>query len=263
MSSLTNAARDDRWLGISDSFLRDVLRDVLDRLDNLDTRGTGLLIPDGYVTAAMLAAGAIISTKYGTNSIPSTAYGDLTIGTSKLAVGCLSADAAGRAKMASAFIQNSHLSVDCVETLNLKTGSVTADRIADLNVTTQKLAAALAAVIQGTPAFTVGAEAANIIRVSVQLKDVSGANLAVPYIVRAWLSDTSGGPVTATTPSGGTVVGTAGVIVDSHQADKHLIIASDASGLLNLDITEAGSQTWYLNIEYAGKLFSSGAITFA
>lgn len=262
MSSLTsNIAADDSWLNIKDDDTRDLLRRILDRLDNIDVRGSGVVIPAGFITDLMLA-GAISSSKYGAGSIPATAYQDLSITLNKLAVGILAANATGQAKMAAAYILNAHLSLACVGTLNYQLLSVTAAIIADLNVTPQKLSAPLAAAIQGTPAFTIGVETANIIRVTVQLKDSNGVNLAVPCVCRAWLSDAAGGAVTAVAPSVGTVIGTVGIVIDSIAANKHLIVASNASGVFDLDVKEAAAKTWYLNIEYAGKLFSSGAITF-
>ena len=125
------------------------------------------------------------------------------------------------------------------------------------------LATAIQALVQGTPTFTVGVEGGNKINVAVQLKDAAGSALAAKHVVRAWLSDTAGAAVTNTAPSGAVAIGTKGVVIASKTAKTHLAIASAVDGIFDLDITEAGVATWYLNIEYAGKLFSSGAITFA
>ena len=64
------------------------------------------------------------------------------------------------------------------------------------------------------PANVVGAEVANVIRVTVQLKDAAGTNLAFTAGCNAWLSDTAGGAVTGTVP-GALAISTAGIIVTS------------------------------------------------
>lgn len=116
---------------------------------------------------------------------------------------------------------------------------------------------------QGTPTITVGSESGDVINVAVQLKDAAGENVASAHVVRAWLSDSAGGEVTSTAPSGSVAIGTNGVVIAEHTAKTHLVVAGNASGQFDINITEAGARTWYLNLEYQGKLFSSAAITFA
>lgn len=61
----------------------------------------------------------------------------------------------------------------------------------------------------GDATFSLGAESSNIIRVTVQLKDRLGANLAISAGVTAYLSDNSNGmSLAASAPSGGWVIGT-------------------------------------------------------
>ncbi len=150
---------------------------------------------------------------------------------------------------------------------NAPAGKITAGlptaSIADLAVTAAKLAAAVSSMIQGTPAFVVGAEAGNVINVSAQLKDVAGNNIAAKHMIHAWLSDTAGGEATATEPDGGAAIGTNGVIVNAgHLQDWYWEIVTSATGQADLNITHSLAQTWYLNLEYQGKVFSSAAITF-
>ena len=130
-------------------------------------------------------------------------------------------------------------------------------------LTSAELTATLAALVQGTPGFVVGAEGGDIINVSCQLKDCNGVNLAAAHVVQAWLSDTAGAAVTADPPSGAVAIGAAGTVIAEHTAKTHLVVATNAAGLFDLNIAEAGVDTWYLNVEYAGKVFSSAAITFA
>lgn len=117
---------------------------------------------------------------------------------------------------------------------------------------------AAASLIQGTPAFTVGAEASNVINIAVQLKDAAGVALAAKHRVYAWLSDTAGAALSGTPPSGTVVIGTNGVLVSSPTAKTELSIITDASGRFDLNITEAGVKSYFLNVEYAGKVTSQG-----
>ena len=116
----------------------------------------------------------------------------------------------------------------------------------------------------GTPTFVIGAEAANVINVGVQLKDSAGANLAVRAQVLAYLSDDANGDsVAVTAPDGGVVIGTDGVAIPV-VAGKFLALTSEADGDIDIDITESAVDTWYLILVMPdGKLVASGAITFA
>ena len=111
--------------------------------------------------------------------------------------------------------------------------------------------------------LTVGAEAADVINVALQVVDGKGMDLAQQLALFAWLSDTAGAAVTATAPSAGTAIGTDGVIIVEHTAETILELLTDADGQLDLDIGEAGADTWYLNVRLpGGAIVSSGAIAF-
>lgn len=112
--------------------------------------------------------------------------------------------------------------------------------------------------------FTVGVEATNVINVALQVVDAEGVDLDQQLSFLAWLSDTAGAALTATAPSGGTAVGTNGTIIVEHTAETLLELLTDANGAIDLDITEVGIDTWYLNVRLpGGAIVSSGAITFA
>ena len=131
----------------------------------------------------------------------------------------------------------------------------------DLAVTAAKLAAPLAALIQGTPTITVGAEVADVINVAVQLKDVDGTNLAAEHLCTVWLSDAPKG--TWGTPPDSLAVGTNGIIqFQPKDAVPWYMISSNATGQFDLDIGWNEEGTFYLNLEYGGKIFASAAITF-
>ena len=115
----------------------------------------------------------------------------------------------------------------------------------------------------GTPAFVIGAEAANVINVAIQLKDSAGADLAVRGSVLAYLSDDANGDsIAATAPSGGVAIGTDGLAIPL-VAGKAFQLVSEADGDIDLDITEAAADTWFLVLVTPdGKLVASTAITF-
>ncbi len=115
-----------------------------------------------------------------------------------------------------------------------------------------------------TAAFVVGAEAANVVNVGIQLKDPSGANLAVRGSVLAYLAtEIHGDVVAAAAPSGGVAIGADGLAI-SVVAGKAFQLVSEANGHIDLNITEAGAATWYLAVVLPdGRLAVSGAITFA
>lgn len=112
--------------------------------------------------------------------------------------------------------------------------------------------------------FTIGAEAANVINVACQLKSRNG-EYAQRGAVQFYLSDDANGDsLAATAPSGGIAIGTDGVVLTEHTANKHLTAVSESDGDIDFDITEVGVDTWYLiAVLPNGELRASGAITFA
>jgi hypothetical protein len=111
--------------------------------------------------------------------------------------------------------------------------------------------------------FTVGAEATDVINVALQVVDAQGMALALQLALLAWLSDTAGAALTATAPSAGTAIGTDGTIIVEHTAETLMELLTDADGVLDLDIGEAGADTWYLNVRLpGGAIVSSPAIAF-
>lgn len=113
--------------------------------------------------------------------------------------------------------------------------------------------------------IVVGAEAADVINVTIQLKEAkSGEDLAARGAVFAYLSDDANGDsIAATAPSANVAIGTDGVLIPV-VADKAFCLVSEADGDIDLDIGEAGADTWYLILVMPdGRLEASGAITFA
>lgn len=116
----------------------------------------------------------------------------------------------------------------------------------------------------GNATFTIGTEASNIIRVSVQLKNRFGSNLTSSAGVKIYLSDLSTGlNLTSTAPSGGWATGTQGVLIPI-VSGKVATAISNGTGLFDIDITEAAAKTFYLVVILPlGNLKISSAITFA
>jgi len=121
-------------------------------------------------------------------------------------------------------------------------------------------------VIQAASAsFVVGAEAANVINVAVQLLDGAGAAITHKAFVSAYLSSDAAGDVLEATAPDAIAIGTDGTLFlgggDSlHQFD----VKTEATGVADIDITEAtGADTIYLNVVINGQVFTSDAIVFA
>ena len=112
--------------------------------------------------------------------------------------------------------------------------------------------------------FTIGAEAANVINVGIQLNDAGGTALATRASLLAYLSDDANGDsIAATAPDGNVAVGTDGLCMHMI-TDKLFVLTSEADGDIDLDIGESGADTWYLILVLPnGLLVASTAITFA
>jgi len=132
-----------------------------------------------------------------------------------------------------------------------------------LEMLTQQ-SAVLTANVLGTPTITVGAQAAGAIVVTVQLNDLNAAAVANKYLVNWWLSDTAAGAITGTGPSGTVAIsGGSGVIIDTWTSKKRYSCITGATGEFKISLAEAGTPTWYLNVQLQdGRVFSSAAITF-
>ncbi len=115
-----------------------------------------------------------------------------------------------------------------------------------------------------TASISVGAEAADTIQVTIQLKTPAGANVATETPVTAWLVDSNSktAALTSAAPSGGWVAGV-GRLLEQSTTNKKAEWVSNSSGVVRIDITEAGTPTWYLVVRVGHRLVISGAITFA
>jgi hypothetical protein len=112
--------------------------------------------------------------------------------------------------------------------------------------------------------MVVGAEAAHVINVALQLKDEAGEDYAARGSVQAYLAaDANGDTPNTTAPDGVDVIGTDGLALPI-VAGKHFQLVSESDGDIDLDITESGAATMYLIVILPnGTLVASEAITFA
>jgi hypothetical protein len=111
--------------------------------------------------------------------------------------------------------------------------------------------------------FGVGAEAANVIRVTVQLVDRHNGNLlTAPAACNWYLSAVATGLGVTTATTGGIAIGTIGTLLEWTNNVSGLVI-TNAAGVFNVDIEDTGAKTIYLVLVMPdGKLQVSPAITF-
>lgn len=115
-----------------------------------------------------------------------------------------------------------------------------------------------------TTTLTAGAEAGNVIAVTIQLKTPNAKVMSTRRKFRVWLGTSATDPtVVATAPSGG-IAATTGIVLVSPTANKILDIVTDATGKAVLNVTEVGVFTFYFWAQFSdGTAKYLGSITFA
>ena len=108
--------------------------------------------------------------------------------------------------------------------------------------------------------LTAGAEAADKIQVTIQAVDSGDNNLAQRMLSRVWVAQTEYAAPDAT---GNTVAVDTGTPMQAVVANAHYLVESDASGTIVFGLTVSGAATRYVMAEIDGRVYSSGAITFA
>lgn len=111
--------------------------------------------------------------------------------------------------------------------------------------------------------FAVGAEAANTIAVSVQLRDRLNGNEVTERVALNWyLSTDANGDTVAGATTGGIAIGTDGLLLEWTNNVSGLVV-SEADGDIDVEIIDTGAKTIYLVLVAPdGKLYVSPAITF-
>ncbi len=125
-----------------------------------------------------------------------------------------------------------------------------------------KADSAFGASLPGTPTFTLGAEIGDARIVTIQLKDLNGANLAAKAKATVWVSDTAGGAPSAAAPDGGSAI-SAGTLLKEHTAEVLLDAISTAAGVIGLTITESTAKSFFVNVAVGNVVVSSAAVAFA
>jgi len=147
------------------------------------------------------------------------------------------------------------------EATGVASGAVGTGGLANNAVTGAKLAGALQLRVAGC-SFQIGSEASDAIDVTIQFEDSEGTSISEKRLVRAWIGDAVEGVEAATAPSGGVAVQTGGLL-QTVTTGKHLLVITDATGAAVIRLSESGTPTFYLMVEFDGKVFSSSGITFA
>lgn len=117
--------------------------------------------------------------------------------------------------------------------------------------------------VPGTHAFTIGAEAGDVINVAVQLKDIKGINPTARRYVTCFLSDDAEGDGITAAAAGTIAIGTNGTIIEAEVANKKVAVMTNATGAFDLNITKTGAQSYYLIVVQGGIPQASSIITFA
>ncbi len=115
--------------------------------------------------------------------------------------------------------------------------------------------------------FTIGAEAAEVINIALQLKGEKageqGVNIGERVGLLAYWSDDANGDSLAAAHSAGTGIGTAGTLIEQI-VDRYFTLVTNVNGAINVDATHVGAKTAHLAIILpSGQLKVSGAVTHA
>lgn len=114
--------------------------------------------------------------------------------------------------------------------------------------------------------FTIGAEDTNVVNVAIQVQIGDDQDIDNFVSLLVWLTDTQGADVAVSSgaPDGGIAVGATGVILVELTADLLALAVTDVNGNLEIDVTETGTATWYMNVGLpGGGVAVSEAITLA
>lgn len=118
-------------------------------------------------------------------------------------------------------------------------------------------------------AFSVGAEAADTITVTVTVEDYGSTTIAKNFAATLWLSDSQGGAPTATAPDGGGVAADGWVTSDGTEmneitAEIYYVVLTGTDGDASIAIKDDDADNdWYLCGEVDGVVYYSAVIDHA
>ena len=114
----------------------------------------------------------------------------------------------------------------------------------------------------GAPSISVGTLSSGHIDVTVTVKRADGTTtVAAVHGVKWWVSDAAGGSPTGTAPSGGVSL-TTGSEIDTYSPDVEGFAVTADTGIIVFRVTQSGSASYYLNVDIAGRVYSSSVLTF-
>lgn len=102
--------------------------------------------------------------------------------------------------------------------------------------------------------FDVGTEAADTIETTIRVET------GQYDLLRCWLADNVGGGLTATSPT--SVAFTSGTIVQTLTSGKHYLVLVPKTGIVTIDVTDAGTNTWYWAAVRSGRVYYSTKLGF-
>ncbi len=138
---------------------------------------------------------------------------------------------------------------------------VTAENIVDGSVGAAELDAATQDLLPNL-LITFGAEAADVIAITIQARDAANNNLAANVLVNLWIATAAMGAPSATGNTYALTTGTS-VFAFTGQTNAHYSVLSASSGAVVFNLTVAGAATRYVMAELDGRIYSSGVITWA
>ena len=111
--------------------------------------------------------------------------------------------------------------------------------------------------------ITVGAEAANVINLAIQIRDGNGDDVKERMWLQYYVSSDANGD-TVNSDLGTLAIGTDGTILGEHTDDVLGLVLSESDGDIDFDFTSTSAQTAYLHLLAPnGKKIASAAITHA
>jgi len=116
-----------------------------------------------------------------------------------------------------------------------------------------------------TATITVGAEAADVRAITVQLKHAGAVNNARRQMVHVGVfADAAGAALATTGGSTGIAIGADGIILATLVAKKVFLMMSSAAGLISLTWTDTGTEAAFLGVMLPdGRLIMGAAMTNA
>lgn len=207
------------------------------------TIGTGAItsgkILDGTIAAGDLASNSVTTAKIADANVTLAKMAASSVDSAAIVNGTIlledmASNSVGSSNIVDGGVSANDLGTDAVTTVKILDSNVTTAKIAASNVTAAKLADAVADAVP-TATASVGSEAADTIRVSLQVKDAQGNALAGYHFVPWSITDGASGalPNSSVLLTTNTATGTDWHVVT---AEYRKFAVTNSAGLLELDV---------------------------